>query len=108
MVNPSQDYDRLKQRRADIQSHGYKGLRAPSSRSKSGGNLIILFDDQSSHVQSIIPYEVKFQLITVHGVPFTNHAQDLLDFTAGEVRMPWAQPAGGTVFQNWQRVEFNH
>ena len=108
MVNPSQDYDHLKQRRADIQSHGYKGLRAPSSRARRGGNLIILFDDQSSHVHSILPYEVEFRLITVHGAPFINHAQDLLDFTAGEVRMPWAQPAGSTVFQNWRRVEFNH
>jgi hypothetical protein len=108
MMNPSQDYDHLKQRRADIESHGYKGLRTPSSRSTSGGNLIILFDDQSSHVHSIRPYEVEFRLITVQGAPFINHAQDLLDFTAGEVRMPWAQPAGGMVYQNWQRVEFNH
>jgi len=108
MVNPSQDYEHLKQRRADIQSNGYKGLRAPSSRARRGGNLIILFDDQSSHVQSIIPYEVEFRLITVQGGPFINHAQDLLDFTAGEVRMPWIQPAGGSAYQNWQRVEFNH
>ena len=108
MVNPSQDYKHLKQRRADIESNGYKGLRTPSSRAKRGGNLIILFDDQSRHVQSIIPYEVEFRLITVHGASFINHAQDLLDFTAGEVRMPWTQPAGGTVYQRWQRVEFNH
>jgi hypothetical protein len=108
MVNPSQDYEHLKQRRADIQSHGYKGLKAPSSRAKSGGNLIILFDDQSSHVQSIIPYEVEFRLISVDGTPFINHAQDLLDFTAGEVRMPQNQPAGGEAYQNWQRVDFNH
>jgi RES domain len=108
MVNPSQDYEHLKQRRADIQSNGYKGLRAPSSRSRRGGNLIILFDDQSSHIQSIIPHEVEFRLITVQGGPFINHAQDLLDFTVGEVRMPWAQPTGGAAYQNWQRVEFNH
>ena len=57
MVNPSQDYNHLKQRRADIQSNGYQGLRAQSSRSKGSGNLIILFDDQNNHVQSIHPYE---------------------------------------------------
>jgi len=88
IVHPSQDYKHLKQRRADIQRNGYKGLRAPSSRARRGGNLIILFDDQSSHVQGIIPYEVEFRLITVQGAPFINHTQDLLDFTAGEVRMP--------------------
>jgi hypothetical protein len=108
MVNPSQDYDHLKQKRADIQSNGYKGLRAPSSRVRRGGNLIILFNDQSSYVQNIIPHEVEFRLITVHGAPFINHAQDLLDFTAGEVRMPLTQPTGGAAYQNWQRILFNH
>jgi hypothetical protein len=103
MVNPSQDYEHLKQRRGDIQSHGYKGLRAPSSRARRGGNLIILFDDQSSHVHSILPYAVEFWLIAVHGAPFINHAQDLLDFTAGEVRMPWTQPAGALTYQNWKK-----
>jgi RES domain len=108
MVNPSQDYEHLKQRRADIQSHGYHGLRAPSSRSRRGGNLIILFDDQGSHVQSIIPHEVEFRLITVQGTPFINHAQDLLDFTAGEVRMPSTQPLREVAYYNWQKVDFNH
>jgi hypothetical protein len=108
MRNPSQDYEHLKQKRADIESNGYKGLRAPSSRARRGGNLIILFNDQSSHVQSIIPHEVEFRLLTVSGTPFINHAQDLLDFTAGEVRMPLTQPAGGATYQNWQRVDFNH
>src|SRR5262249_54674535 len=31
MLNPSQDYIHLKQRRADIESSGYRGLRVPSS-----------------------------------------------------------------------------
>jgi hypothetical protein len=108
MVNPSQGYKHLKQRRADIESNGYKGLRTPSCRVRRDGNLIILFDDPSSHVHSIIPSEVEFRLLTVHGAPFINHVQDLLDFTAGEVRVPWAQPSGGAAYQNWQRVEFNH
>jgi hypothetical protein len=108
MVNPSQDYNHLKQRRADIESNGYKGLRAPSSRARRGGNLIVLFDDQSSHVQSIIPYDVEFRLITAVGTPFINHAQDLLDFSAGEVRMLWSPPVAGTMYHNWQKVEFNH
>jgi hypothetical protein len=63
MLNPSHDYAHLKQRRADIESSGYKGLRAPSSRARRGGNLIILFNDQSSHVQSIIPHEVEASIM---------------------------------------------
>jgi hypothetical protein len=37
IVNPSQDYNHLKDARAAIEHHGYNGLRAPSSRSRAGG-----------------------------------------------------------------------
>ena len=64
MVNPSQDYEHLKERRAFIESNGYKGLRAPSSRSTTGGEMIVLFDDQSKNVE-LKPYAVEFRLVTV-------------------------------------------
>ena len=37
MLNPSRDYEHLKDRRAAIQSNGYQGLRAPSSRVRGSG-----------------------------------------------------------------------
>jgi len=107
-VNPSQDYEHLKKRRSEIQSQGYKGLRVQSSRARSGGNLIVLFEDQSHNVQTITPYPVEFRLLTPQGTSFINHTQDLLDFTAGEVRITGALPVGGQAYQQWRRVEFNH
>jgi hypothetical protein len=50
MVNPSQDYEHLKERRAFLESNGYKGIRPPSSRSTAGGEIVVLFDDQSKNV----------------------------------------------------------
>jgi RES domain-containing protein len=115
MVNPSQDYEHLKDRRAAIQSNGYQGLRAPSSRVRGSGQLVVLFQDQSKNVQSITPYEVEFRLITSGDppAPFTNHAVDLLDFTAGEVRARLSPGSPGphptpTAYQDWTRIEFNH
>lgn len=110
-INPSQDYEHLKDKRADIQSSGYRGLRVPSSRSRRGGNLIVLFENQTNNVHSIIPYQLEYRLVTSGGVPFINHAQDVLDFTVGEVRivsstLP-AMAVGGN-YQYWQRVQFNH
>lgn len=108
-VNPSQDYEHLKDRRAGIQSNGYQGLRVQSSRAKGGGNLIVLFDDQSNNVQSITPHDVEFRLITSGGTLFVNHVMDLLDFTAGEVIINSNPlPPGGIVYQNWAKVDFNH
>jgi hypothetical protein len=52
MLNPSQDYHHLKKRRAAIQSAGYNGLRAPSTRTPVAGSvtLNVLFNDQSKNV----------------------------------------------------------
>jgi hypothetical protein len=47
LLNPSQDYHHLKDRRADIQAAGYRGLRAPSTRVVGTGNMVVLFEDQS-------------------------------------------------------------
>jgi hypothetical protein len=57
---------------------------------------------------------VEFRLITAGTlpVPFANHAVDVLDFLAGEVRV--YPQAGGVLppalagYQDWTRVEFNH
>jgi hypothetical protein len=115
MLNPSQDYHHLKDRRAAIEHNSYKGLRAPSSRVRGTGNMVVLFEDQSGNVQSITPSEVEFRLITsgLPSVAFTNHAVDLLDFTAGEVRLVTPVATTGTrgasrPYQHWTRVEFNH
>jgi hypothetical protein len=107
-LNPSQDYSHLKQRRAVIESHGYLGLIVRSSRAINRGNLVVLFEDQSTNVHSIDPYEAEFRLIDQNGDPFHNHATQLLDFTAGEVRFPGAAPPYGAAYKNWRRVEFNH
>src|SRR5437588_4570233 len=94
MLNPSQDYEHLKDRRAFIESHGYNGIRAPSSRSRTGGEIIVLFDDQSKNVE-LDPYTVAFRLVTrAPVVPFGNHLTELLDFTAGEVRFVGGMPPG--------------
>jgi hypothetical protein len=108
MLNPSQDYEHLKDRRAFIESNGYKGIRAPSSRSTAGGELIVLFDDQSKNVD-LDPYPVEFRLVTqAPSAPFGNHMTDLLDFTAGEVRFVGARPLGVRGYTRWAQVRFNH
>jgi len=105
--NPSQDYYHLKDRRVDIQASGYKGLRAPSARSKTGGSMIVLFDDQSKNVKTIKPYEMEFRLICDSGSPFCDHTKDMLDFSAaGEVRA--TGPNIPTGFSSaWKKVNFN-
>ena len=94
MLNPSQDYQHLKDRRAAIENNGYLGLRAPSSRVRGSGNMIVLFEDQSKNVQRITPFQMEFRMITSvrPPAPFTNHALELLDFTAGEVQIILPNP----------------
>jgi hypothetical protein len=116
LLNPSQDYRHLKDRRAAIQSAGYDGLRAPSTRVLGSGNMIVLFDDQSKNVKTITPYEVEFRLIQPGHPPaigFASHATDKLDHVAGEVRVlspstPGALPAALGPYSSWTIVRFNH
>lgn len=111
LTNPSQDYEHLKQRRADIESSGYLGLKARSSRAEKAGSMVVLFNDQSGNVQSITPYRVKFRLITEGGSPFINHAGEIIDFNTGEVKITSSKmPTGaaGRNYQYWQRLSFNH
>ncbi len=116
LLNPSQDYHHLKDRRAAIQAAGYNGLRAPSTRVVGGGTTTVLFDDQSKNVGRITPYEVAFRLITPARHPtiaFASHATDLLDYLAGEVQViapppPAALPAPLLAFAAWTLVLFNH
>lgn len=108
-VNPSQDYEHLKIKRADIQSSSYNGLVVPSSRTTKSGNMVVLFQDQSGNVQKITPYDVEFRLIRKDGMPFSNHGSEILDFTSGEVRVVSAvPPSGGSFYLNWQKINFNH
>jgi hypothetical protein len=71
--------------------------------------MVVLFNDQSGNGQSITPYTVAFRLVTAgpHAVPFTNHATEVLDFTAGAVQIT-GTPQGITTYGNWRRVEFHH
>lgn len=116
LLNPSQDYRLLKDRRAAIQTAGYNGLRAPSTRDVGGGAMTVLFDDQSRNVMRITPYEVEFRLITPARRPtvaFASHATDQLDYLAGEVRViapapPAALPAPLRAFSAWTLVPFKH
>jgi hypothetical protein len=109
ILNPSQDYNHLKDGRAAIEHNGYSGLRAPSSRAKSGGNMVVLFHDQSGNIQSITPYTVEFRLVTAGppAVPFTNHATEVVDFNVGEVKLT-GSPLGIAAYANWHRIEFHH
>src|SRR5437762_2086637 len=111
MINPSQDYEHLKYKRADIESSGYRGLRVQSSRAKRIGNAVVLFEDQSSNVARILPYQIEFRLVNQGGPPFISHIQDTMDFTVGEVKinsstLPAAATGGN--YQYWQRISFNH
>jgi hypothetical protein len=116
LLNPSQDYRHLKDRRAAIQAAGSNGLRAPSMRVIGGGTMTVLFDDQSKNIGRITPYEVEFRPVTPAPHPtvaFTSHATDLLDYVAGEVRViapppPAALPAPLLAFSAWTLVPFNH
>jgi hypothetical protein len=115
MTNPSQDFLHLKECRAFLQSTGFKGLRAPSSRVTSPGNMVVLFNDQSSNLAQLIPHEVEFRLLTTgpNPVPFINHVTQVLDFTAGEVRIispssRTRQPSALKAYFSWTRVGFNH
>ena len=114
MLNPAQDYEHFKDNRAAIQSNGDQGHRAPSSRVRGTGHMVVLFQDQSQNVQSITPHEVEFRLITSADppAPFAT-AADLLDFAAGEVRVipapnPHPPHSVPDTYRDWTRVEFNH
>ena len=108
MVNPSQDYEHLKERRAFLESNGYQGIWALSSRSTTGGEIVVLFDDQSQNV-NLTPYTVEFRLVTrFPATPFGNHLTELLDFAVGEARFVMGAPPRVTGYNGWTRIPFNH
>ena len=107
-LNPSRDYEHLKDARANIEYLGYNGLVVESSRVTTPGNLVVLFDDQSTNVASIVPHDVEFQLVDTNGLPFHNHVVQTLDFTTGEVQFSGPPPSGGSAYSTWHRVNFNH
>ncbi len=108
LLNPSQDYWHLKQRRADIEAAGYNGLQAPSTRVIRAGNLVVLFHDQSGNLSSITPYEVEFRLLQLGGAPFALHTTQQLDYWTVEVKVN--PPVGGALpatlahYSVWRRV----
>jgi hypothetical protein len=108
-LNPSQDYYHLKEKRAEIQHNGYRGIIVESSRKIGTGKMVVLFHDQSNNIASITPYDVEYRLVTSTGAPFINHTTEILDFTGGEVRITTNPlPAGAVTYGNWQRIDFNH
>jgi hypothetical protein len=63
----------------------------------------------SGRTQSITPYTVEFRLVSTgpQALPFTNHATEVLDFNAGEVKLT-GTPRGIATYANWHRIEFHH
>jgi hypothetical protein len=116
LLNPSQDYRHLKDRRAAIQSAGYNSIRAPSTRDAGGGAMTVFFDDQSKNVGHITAFDAEFRLITprrLPTIPFASHVTDQVDYLAGEVRVVnppgrAALPASLRAFSAWTVVPFNH
>ncbi|MCH9686934.1 MAG: RES family NAD+ phosphorylase [Deltaproteobacteria bacterium] len=100
-LSPSQDYEHLKAKRAEIQAHGYQGLSARSTRSRDGGRILAMFGDLSPLVASIEPTPPEVRLVTrdLPRRPFVNHAVDRLDFNTGEVRALDSMV--------WETIEFN-
>ena len=107
MLNPSQDYEHLKLKRAEIQALGYDGLRAPSTRCTRRGSMIVLFDDQSANVHAIRPYEVEIALVTAGPNPtwFNNHVTQILNFAGANFRFT-NKPLPGFTSSNWQFIQF--
>ena len=110
LYNPTQDYKHLKAKRDLIQIAGYKGLRAPSSRTTNGGYMIVSFEDLSNNVYSITPHPLDLRLINSSGTPFVNHLSDTLNFTTAEASIrSTVCPSGGIpYFNNWHKVNFHH
>src|SRR5437879_3967694 len=81
----------------------YNGLRAPSSRCTKGGAIVVLFQDQSGNVRNITPQQIEFRLIQTSGAPFRNQGFDMLDFSAGEVRIPGATTYPFGAYANWTK-----
>ena len=74
----------------------------------TGGELVVLFDDQSKNVD-LDPYTVELRLVTrAPVVPFINHLTEVLDFTSGEMQFVGGTPAGLVGYAGWTRVSFNH
>ena len=108
LQSPHDYYKHLQTKREDIQQAGYRGMRVGSSRCKQSGNILVLFQDHSAAVDVVEPNVVEFSLITRAGQPFLNHAADLLDYTAGHVRMWKVNAAPPPPTHQPLRVEFNH
>jgi len=77
--------------------------------------MIVLFNDQCSNLARIAPHEVEFRLVTAGTPPgpFINHATQVLDFAAGEVRIFCPSPGVGLppafrAYSSWTPVGFNH
>jgi hypothetical protein len=78
--------------------------------------MMVRFNDQGKNLQAITPYEVEFRLIRPGHPPavaFANHATDLLNYLAGEVRViaptPLAAlPPALAALAAWTVVPFNH
>ena len=81
----------------------------------ASGNIVVLFADQSANLARITPYEVEFRLMTAGpaAAAFFNHATQVLDFTAGEVKVLSSSSGAGLPTSlrpssNWTRANFNH
>lgn len=118
MLNPSRDYEHLKDRRAEIETQPHNGLIAPSSRctSSSFENMLVLFADQSSNVAKVQPYAAELKLLKTDPplTDFANPMSDALDFSAGSVKIAPIPPHSTSLpakllpYATNKKVEFRH
>lgn len=108
-LNPTHDYEHLKQKRNEIQAKGYEGIVAPSSRCTAGGSMHVLFKDQSKNVLTIEPHFVEFRLVNDSRKPFVNHAHEMLDFTQGQIKVDPATASRSLAkYTAWTNMKFHH
>jgi len=109
MHNPSQDYKHLQHCRAEVQRNKHDGLRAPSSRSRRGGEMYVLFSDQSSNVAKASYYEFRLRLIDGSGAPYQQFGNQVLDFNRAESKCTTRGklPRELSSYKSWSIVEFN-
>lgn len=109
--SPYHDYWHLCQRRAEIEAAGYEGIYVTSARDPTGGNIIVLFNDQSGNVSSITPYELELQLLTSVGTLFNDAINHDLDFGRAHVSITSSTaplPSWATSLIGGKILSFNH
>lgn len=118
-ISPSHDYLHSGLVRDIIQDKGYNGLIAPSSRDTNNksdfidnGNIIVLFEDQSTNISSIESYTIAFRLSQNNYKNFNDVSCQSLNFNICHVliksstKMHYLMPPLDD-FNFWKAIAFN-